>query len=138
MTERRRKVSTQTEQDRVVLTEQQVARLIEMYQAENADGSPKYTTAQMTQELRVPRGTIYWTLMAAGIIPKRLRRTPSQKPTVEQLLRENNVLRDRISELETECDKLSRQLTRVMRLLAGMREAEGKGTKTRPTKGGSV
>jgi hypothetical protein len=117
----------------VTLTDEQVARLIEMYQAENPDGSPQFTTADITRELHIPRGTQYWTLRAFGITPKRMRRTPSGKPTIEELLHEIADLRAHLAVCEAELEREKRVNTRLMRLMKAVQDTEAK-TSKRSTK----
>lgn len=118
----KRTVNTNTHDGTKPLTEDEVGRIIEMYQAVNDEGLPRYTLADITVATRRPRGTIYWVLREAGIVPKRIRRTPRGAPSVEELVTENQRLR-----LELEREQAVN--TRLMKLLAAIEESE------KPTRG---
>jgi hypothetical protein len=101
------------------LTDEEVERIIEMYQATTDEGEPRYTLADITREVRRPRGTIYWALREAGIVPKRIRRTPRGAPTVEDLMTEN-------AQLKLDLERERSVNTRLMKLLAAIETAEQK------------
>lgn len=120
------------------LTDEEARTIIEMYQATTDSGEPRYTLADITQAVRRPRGTIYWALREAGIVPKRIRRTPQGAPTVEGLIADLAEERRVCAELRLELEREQSVNTRLMRLLAALEESEKtekKGTKTSSQRG---
>lgn len=119
----KRKVTTTTHDGTTgSLSDEEVRTIIEMYQAETPGGEALYTLAEITQATRRPRGTIYWVLREAGIVPKRIRRTPRGAPSVDELLTE-------VADLKRELEREKSVNSRLMKLLAAIETADT-GTKT--------